>query len=339
MHIKSRLHPILVVGGAGYIGSHMVLALQQAGYHVVVLDNLSKGYRDAVLNAELIVGDMGDKQLLTTLFSSRRFSAVMHFASFIEVGESVQFPAKYYQNNVAATLTLLEVMLAHKVDQFIFSSTAAVYGEPHYAPIDEAHPIAPINPYGRSKWMVEEIIKDYAKSDNLRYAILRYFNAAGADPQGRLRERHEPESHLIPLILQVAAGLREVITVNGRDYATEDGTCVRDYVHVSDLCSAHLLALEALSQREENVLCNLGTGQGYSVQQVLDVARLVTGHAIPTVDGPRRPGDPAVLVAEATLAKRVLNWTAVYSDLTTIVKHAWHASQHSKPFVIGAAPN
>lgn len=324
--MPTNKNPILVVGGAGFIGSHMVLALQTAGHEAVVLDNLSKGHSDAVGDAELIVADMADKKRLAALFASRRFTAVMHFASFIEVGESVQFPAKYYQNNVAATLNLLDVMLAHDVKHFIFSSTAAVYGEPQYSPIDEAHPIAPINPYGRSKWMVEEIMKDYAKSDGLRYAILRYFNAAGAHPSGRLRERHEPESHLIPLVLQTARGKRETITVNGRDYATADGTCVRDYVHVSDLCSAHLLALEALFNKQPDIICNLGTGQGFSVQQVIDVARKVTGQPIPIIEGMRRAGDPAVLVADATLAKRLLNWRPQYADLETIIQHAWSAA-------------
>lgn len=316
---------ILVVGGAGYIGSHMVLSLQAAGYSVVVLDNLSKGHRDAVDETPLVVADMADKKRLEALFKAHRFSAVMHFASFIEVGESVQFPAKYYQNNVAATLNLLDVMLAHGVKQFIFSSTAAVYGEPQYSPIDEAHPIAPINPYGRSKWMVEEIIKDYAKSDGLRYAILRYFNATSADPLGRVRERHEPESHLIPLVLQVASGLRKSITVNGRDYPTFDGTCVRDYVHVTDLCSAHLLALNALFDKETAMICNLGTGQGFSVQQVIDAVRHVTGHAIPVIEGERRAGDPAVLVADATLAMKQLQWQPCYPDLHVMIEHAWKA--------------
>lgn len=325
MHINT--HPILVVGGAGYIGSHMVLALQEAGYEVVVLDNLSKGHADAVLNAELVIADMADKKKLQQLFKKRPFSAVMHFASFIEVAESTLFPAKYYQNNVAGTLTLLDVMLKHEVKNFIFSSSAAVYGEPLYSPIDEAHPLAPMNPYGRSKWMVEEIIKDYAKSYALRYAILRYFNAAGADPAGRLRERHEPESHLIPRVLQVAAGVREKIEVHGRDYPTQDGCCVRDYVHVTDLCEAHLLALNALLDGKDNILCNLGTGQGYSVQEVIDVARRVTGQPIPMTNGTRRVGDPAELVAEGAAAKRILNWRPKYGALEIIVQHAWLAGR------------
>lgn len=325
MHTKKTSKQVLVVGGAGYIGSHMVLALQAAGYQPIVLDNLSKGYSDAVINAELIVGDMADKALLTKLFKQYDFLAVMHFASYIEVGESVLQPGKYYQNNVAATLTLLQTMLEQQVRHFIFSSTAAVYGEPQYTPIDEQHVLAPINPYGRSKRMVEEMLADFARSDQLHYASLRYFNAAGADPEGRCSERHDPESHLIPIVLQVANGHREAVTVFGRDYATADGTCIRDYVHVSDLCSAHLLALERLVQGKPNLVCNLGTGQGYSVQQVIDAAEAVTGKKIAVIEGARRAGDPAVLVADSSLARRELGWQPVYTDLETIVRHAARA--------------
>ena len=314
---------ILVVGGAGFIGSHMVLALQEAGFQPVVLDNLSKGHRDAV-NVDFVHGDMADKDTLAALFKKYPIAAVMHFASFIEVAESVREPAKYYQNNVAATLHLLDVMLEHKVEHFIFSSSAAVYGEPRYTPIDEAHPIAPINPYGRTKWMVEEIIKDYAKANALQYALLRYFNAAGADPAGRLRERHEPESHLIPLVLQVAQGKRDQIIIYGNDYATPDGTCVRDYVHVSDLCAAHLLALQQCFRGQSGIY-NLGTGRGHSVQEVVDAAARVTGHPIPAIYSARRAGDPAVLVADAALAMQVLDWQPVYPDLDTIITHAWHS--------------
>ena len=270
MHTDTR--EILVVGGAGYIGSHMVLCLQRAGFKPVVFDNLSKGYRDAILDAEFIQGDIADEKVVSHLFKTHSFSAVMHFASFIEVAESVQFPAKYYQNNVAATLNLLEVMLKNKVNRFVFSSTAAVYGEPQYTPIDEAHPISPINPYGRSKRMVEEILKDVAQSDGLQYAILRYFNAAGADSEGLVGERHKPESHLIPLILEVASRKRKAITIYGRDYPTNDGTCIRDYVHVLDICAAHLLALKALQNGKKELLYNLGTGHGFSVQQVIQVS-------------------------------------------------------------------
>lgn len=323
MHTNS--HRILIVGGAGYIGSHMVLNLQRAGYQPVVLDNLSKGHRDAVMHAEFIQGDMADTELLHKLFSSHSFSTVMHFASFIEVGESVKFPAKYYQNNVAATLNLLDVMSKHGVKQFIFSSTAAVYGEPKSVSINETHPLAPINPYGRSKWMVEEIIKDFAVSDGLRYAILRYFNAAGADPDGKLRERHEPESHLIPIVLQAAAGERAGVTIYGDQYPTIDGTCIRDYIHVSDLCHAHSLALQALNAGKLQMIYNLGTGQGYSVQQVINTARRVTGKDIIATVGQPRPGDSAVLVADASLAKQELQWTPQYPDLETIIQHAWQA--------------
>lgn len=321
--MPTKAKQILVVGGAGYIGSHMVLALTEAGYEPVVLDNLSKGHRDAVKDAPLVVGDMGDKALLADLFTRYSFSAVMHFGAFIEVGESVQFPQKYYQNNVAETLNLLDVMLQHQVQHFIFSSTAAVYGEPVYTPIDEAHPIAPINPYGRSKAIVESILKDYGQSAGLKYAILRYFNAAGADPHARVGERHDPESHLIPIVLQVASGARAAINVYGNDYASMDGTCVRDYIHVTDLCSAHLLALEHLLVDKDNLICNLGTGQGYTVQQVIDTARQVTNHSIPIVHANRRAGDPMTLVADPSLAMNQLKWQPKYSDLKTIIEHAW----------------
>ncbi len=321
MHTEAQ--SILVVGGAGFIGSHMVLALQEAGYQPIVLDNLSKGHRDAV-DCEFVQGDMADKTLLDAIFKKYPITAVMHFGSFIEVAESVRDPARYYQNNVAATLNLLDVMLAHDIRQFIFSSSAAVYGEPRYTPIDEAHPIAPINPYGRTKWMVEEIIKDYAAANHLQYALLRYFNAAGADPRGRLRERHDPESHLIPLILQVAEGKRDKMVIYGQDYPTPDGTCVRDYVHVSDLCSAHLLALQQCFQGKSGIY-NLGTGQGHSVQSVIDTAARITGRPIPLIYSERRPGDPAVLVANAQLATQVLDWKVNYPDIATIIEHAWKA--------------
>lgn len=315
---------ILVVGGAGFIGSHMLLALKQAGFQAIVLDNLSKGHEEAVLDVPLVVGEMGNKTLLKEIFATYPISAVMHFASFIEVGESVLQPQKYYQNNVAATLNLLDAMLENHIHKFIFSSTAAVYGEPLYTPIDEAHPIAAINPYGRSKWMVEEILKDYAKSHALRYASLRYFNAAGADPDGRLRERHAPETHLIPIVLEVARGLRSHVTINGNQYPTPDGTCLRDYIHVTDLCTAHLQALRYLDKSPQ-LICNLGTGFGFSVQEVIHATREITGHAIPCEIGKARPGDPAVLVANARFAQKTLNWLPQYADLKTIITHAWHS--------------
>jgi UDP-glucose 4-epimerase len=325
LEIKMPTKHILVVGGAGYIGSHMVDYLLQAGYVPIVLDNLSTGHRDAVLSVKLIVGDMADNQLLDDLFSTYSFSAVMHFASFIQVGESVLHPLKYYSNNVANTLHVLQAMLRWKVKHFIFSSTAAVYGEPCYTPIDEKHPVAPINPYGHSKHMVEQILNDLSKAHDFSYMSLRYFNAAGAHPEGKFTEQHEPETHLIPLILQAAQGERESVTVYGRDYPTADGTCVRDYVHVTDLCAAHLLALEALCAGAESNVYNLGTGQGYSVQQVIDVVRDVTQCEFKILDSDRRSGDPAMLVANPERAMHELKWSPQYADLPIIVEHAWRA--------------
>lgn len=326
--IKMPTKNILVVGGCGYIGSHMADELARSGYTPIILDNLSKGHREAALNAELIVGDMSDSALLDQIFAKYAITAVMHFASFIEVGESVVKPDIYYQNNVAATLTLLNAMLRANVKHFIFSSTAAVYGEPEYTPIDENHRIAPINPYGRSKWMVEQILKDYAHAYGLRYAVLRYFNAAGADLNGQLAECHEPESHLIPLVLQVASGRRQSITIYGNDYDTFDGTCLRDYIHVTDLCAAHKLALQALYDQPQNLTYNLGTGQGYSVKQVIETAQRVTGQPISVVEGKRRVGDPAVLVADASLAQKELRWQPQHSDLETIITTAWKSAKH-----------
>jgi UDP-glucose 4-epimerase len=314
---------ILVVGGAGYIGSHMVNCLQRADYVPIVLDNLSTGHREAVGNAELIVGDMGNRNLVKEIFTQHSISAVMHFASFIQVGESVVDPAKYYLNNIAETLQLLQAMLDHQVKHFIFSSTAAVYGEPQYTPIDENHPLAPINPYGHSKRIIEQVLHDYAQAYDFHFTSLRYFNAAGAGAETYLGEKHEPETHLIPLILQAASRQREAIKIYGRDYPTTDGTCIRDYVHVLDLCSAHLLALEALFKGKKSAIYNLGTGHGFSVQQVVDVAREVTGQSIQVEEGVRRNGDPAVLVADPALAMRELGWEPQYSDLRTIVQHAW----------------
>lgn len=314
---------ILVVGGAGYIGSHMVLMLLEAGFEVVTLDNLSNGYRDAVLGGTFIEGDLADQRLLKQLFEEHRFAGVMHFASFIQVGESTVHPAKYYDNNVVNTLNLLNAMRAADIKRFIFSSTAAVYGEPQRIPIDEAHPKGPINPYGRSKWMVEQILNDFDHAYGLKSIALRYFNAAGADPQGRLGERHEPETHLIPLILQAAAGRRDAVKVFGRDYPTEDGTCVRDYIHVTDLCDAHLRALNRLVEGAESAVFNLGNSNGFSVQQVIDTVKTVTGKTFAIQDSPRREGDPAVLVADAARAKSELDWHPRHDALSTIIEHAW----------------
>lgn len=313
----------MVVGGAGYIGSHMVKCLLEAGHHVVVLDDLSSGFRGAVLGGDLVVGSCADGALLDRLFAAHRFDGVLHFASFIQVGESVSEPANYYRNNVAATLTLLERMVAHGLNHFIFSSTAAVYGEPLRVPIDEAHPRQPINPYGHSKAMVEQILLDFDRAYGLRSVALRYFNAAGADPAGRIGERHMPETHLIPLALHAVLGRSPALKVFGREYPTPDGTCIRDYIHVDDLATAHLRALEYLWQGGESTACNLGNGEGFSVQEVLDAVTRVAGKPVPTEDAPRRPGDPARLVADSTRARQLLGWQPRYAELDIIVRHAW----------------
>lgn len=319
---------VLVVGGAGYIGSHMVKMLGakllgSTGSRVITLDDLSSGHRDAVLCGEFVQGNFADRRLLDGILG-QGVDAVMHFASFIQVGESVREPAMYYRNNVAHTLALLDAMKDHGVKHFIFSSTAATFGEPQYTPIDGAHPQEPINPYGRSKLMVEQVLQDYAAAYGLNSVSLRYFNAAGADPEGELGERHDPETHLIPLVLQAASGRRPSISVFGRDYDTPDGTCIRDYIHIQDLCTAHWLALQMLLEGQGGCHAfNLGNGHGFSVQEVIDTARRVTGREIRVVDGPRREGDPARLVADATQAKRVLGWSPQYPELETIVGHAW----------------
>lgn len=318
------MQTILVAGGAGYIGSHMVKLLLATGqYQVVTLDNLVSGHQDAVLGGEFVKLDLADKQGLYDLFNRYNFDAVMHFASYIQVGESVQKPAMYYENNVANTLNLLDVMQKHGVNRFIFSSTAALFGEPLYTPIDEKHPQKPINPYGWSKWMIEQVLRDYDSAHQFKSVCLRYFNAAGADPEGQLGERHDPETHLIPLVLQAASGQRPDITVFGRDYDTPDGTCIRDYIHVNDLCQVHLLALEHLLAGGDSKAYNLGNGTGFSVQQVIDVAEQVTGLDIPVTTGQRRAGDPARLVADASQVKRDLGWQPQYADLATIIEHAW----------------
>ncbi len=321
MPINTRT--VLVVGGAGFIGSHMVLKLEQAGFQPVVLDNLKKGHRDAVIGAELIVGDIADKELLTQLFTKYQFCGVMHFASFIDVRESFSAPLSYYQNNLAGTINLLDVMLKHNVKKLVFSSTAAVYGQSTSPRLSERTIAQPMNPYGRSKWMAEEIIRDLANSHDFHYAILRYFNAAGADPQGRLGERHEPESHLIPLALQVAAGKRPEIKIYGNHYPTFDGTCLRDYIHVSDLCSAHLLALNTLLKNKKNVLYNVGTGHGYSVLQVIKAVQRVTRREVRYVVAPPRPNEVASLVADPSLIEAELAWKPSCSNLDTIITHAW----------------
>lgn len=324
---------VLVTGGAGYIGSHAVSALQQAGYRPIVLDDLSYGHRELVeggLGAELVVGDICDRALLDDLFSRYPVEAVMHFAAFIAVGESVSDPAKYYRNNVAGTLALLEAMVAADVKKIVFSSTCALYGNPKFVPITEDHPQDPISPYATSKQMVEKMLADFDQAYGLKSVRFRYFNAAGADPEGRLGEDHNPETHLIPLVLMAALGKRSAITIFGTDYPTEDGTCVRDYIHVTDLAQAHVLGLKYLQQGGESEVFNLGNGSGFSVRQVIEAAREVTGRDIPIVESERRPGDPPILVGSSAKAQKVLGWQSQYADLTQILSHAWqwHQQRH-----------
>lgn len=328
---NAYLPTVLVVGGAGYIGSLMVKQLCAAGYQVTTLDNLSAGRREAVLGGEFVLGDCGDIGLLDRLFGNRRIDAVMHFASHILVDESISQPGKYYRNNFANTLTLLDAMARHEVRHFIFSSSAAIFGEPQYVPIDERHPKAPINAYGRSKLMVEQALADYERAYGLRSACLRYFNAAGADPEGQLGECHDPETHLIPMVLRAVLGRREALTVFGQDYDTPDGTCIRDYIHVVDLCSAHLLALDRLWRGAFSAAYNLGNGEGFTVNQVIAAAEQVTGRKVPVHYGPRRPGDPARLVADSGRAMSELRWTPRYPGLEDIIAHAWTWENRALP--------
>jgi UDP-glucose 4-epimerase len=320
---------ILVVGGAGYIGSHMVKALLEADFEVLVLDNLSTGYRELLTGGTFVQGSLGDNELIDHLFQEHRIDAVMHFAAFSLVGESVQNPLKYYRNNIAETVSLVDAMVRHGVGRFIFSSTAAVYGEPVRTPIAEDHPRQPTNPYGESKLCVERMLEDCDRAHGLRSISLRYFNAAGADPSGAIGEMHNPETHLIPLVLKSALSQKPV-RIFGTDYPTPDGTCIRDYVHVSDLAQAHLLALQALLDGSGSCAYNLGNSIGYSVRQVIDLARVVTGHAIPTVEEQRRAGDPATLVADSGKIKRALNWRPDYEDLENIIATAWKWIQNKR---------
>ena len=324
---------ILVTGGAGYIGSHTVYALKRNGYKVIVLDNLVYGHRDlveSVLKVELIEGDTSDRQLLDELFSSRDITAVMHFSAYAYVGESVKDPAKYYRNNVIGTLVLLEAMLAASVKQFVFSSTCATYGVPKTVPIPEDHPQNPINPYGESKLMVEKILSDFNNAYDLRSVRFRYFNAAGADPSGLLGEDHNPETHLIPLVLQTALGKRESISIFGTDYPTSDGTCVRDYIHVNDLADAHVLGLEYLLKGGDSAVFNLGNGNGFSVKEVIQAAEQVTGKSIKAIECDRRPGDPPALIGSSDRARQILGWKPKYSNIQDIIAHAWnwHQKRH-----------
>lgn len=324
---------VLVTGGAGYIGSHAVLALKRAGYEVIVLDNLSYGHRELVeqvLQVELIVGDTTDRSLLDRLFTTHNIAAVMHFAAYIAVGESVSDPAKYYRNNVVGTLTLLEAMVAASVQHFVFSSTCALYGVPKFIPLTEDHPQDPISPYATSKWMVERILDDFAAAYNFKSVSFRYFNASGADPDGLLGEDHVPETHLIPLVLLTALGQRESIAILGTDYPTPDGTCIRDYIHVSDLAQAHVLGLQYLLDGGNSDVFNLGNGSGFSVREVIETARQVTGQDILVVERDRRPGDPPILVGSSDKARQILGWQPQYADLKQILRHAWqwHQMRH-----------
>lgn len=318
---------ILVVGGAGYVGSHTVRKLVRSRHDVFVYDNLSKGHAASVPGAQLIIGDLADRARLEQVLQENQIEAVMHFAAFADVGESVNQPAKYYQNNVAATLELLEAMRASGVRKIVFSSTTATYGEPDKMPIAESTLQLPINPYGFTKLVIEHALTDYAHAYGFGCAALRYFNAAGAAPDGDIGEDHQPESHLIPLVLQVALGQRDQISIFGNDYPTPDGTCIRDYIHVDDLADAHLKALNQLEEGT-NLQLNLGTGRGQSVQAVIDACRDVTGHTIPTVVTERRAGDPPELVANSSLAQRTLDWSPRYTEIKDIVATAWNWHQH-----------
>jgi UDP-glucose 4-epimerase len=326
---------VLITGGAGYIGSVTAAQLLDAGHEVAVYDNLSKGHREAVpATAHLLIGDIADRNALVDAFQRCRPEAVMHFAAWIEAGESMQDPAKYFRNNSANALNVLECMLTHGVKRFVFSSTAALYGEPERTPICENDALHPTNVYGESKLLVERMLEWFHRIHGLSYASLRYFNAAGAT--ATLGEQHQPETHLIPIILQVAEGTRPHISIFGMDYPTPDGTCVRDYIHVSDLASAHVLALDALRSADgpRQLIYNLGNGRGFSVREVVEAARRVTGQTIPVSEDSRRPGDPAVLVASSEKIRKELGWSPKYPELDEIIRTAWgwiqsHRATHS----------
>jgi UDP-glucose-4-epimerase GalE len=323
---------VLVVGGAGYVGSHATRHLIESGYRVWVYDNFVLGHSQACPAECCIEGNILDTARLETILQDKQIAAVLHFAAFTLVGESVTDPAKYYRNNVVGTLSLLEAMRRAEVKKIVFSSTAAVYGNPQQVPIREDAVKLPVNPYGVTKLLIEQALADYAEAYGFGFAALRYFNASGASPTGDIGEDHQPESHLIPLVLQVALGQRPHITIFGQDYPTPDGTCIRDYIHVQDLAEAHVKALQLL-QPGTKLQLNLGSGQGYSVNEVVQMCREVTGHAIPAVAGERRAGDPPVLVADPSLAQSTLSWQAKRSDLRTIVADAWRwHSQHPRGY-------
>jgi len=318
---------ILVSGGAGYVGSHAVKELQKEGFRCLVVDNLVYGHSQFVKDAELIEGDSGNSELLEKIFRQNEIEAVMHFAAYAYVGESVTDPAKYYQNNVVSTLSLLKAMVKAKVNRIIFSSTCATYGNPQEIPITEDHPQDPINPYGATKLMVERILRDFDQPYGLKSVVFRYFNAAGADPDGEIGEWHEPETHLIPLVLDVAAGTRDAVQIYGTDYATPDGTCSRDYIHVTDIAQAHLQGLRELMTGKPSNVFNLGNGGGFSVREVIQTAEKVTGQKIKATETSRRPGDPPALVGSAQKAQQVLGWKPQFPDLESILQTAWNWHQ------------
>jgi UDP-glucose 4-epimerase len=330
----SQVKPtILVTGGAGYIGTHAVLALQRSGYGVVVLDNLEYGHRELVediLQVELAIGDISDRTTLDKLFATHNIAAVIHLAAYIAVGESVTHPAKYYRNNVNGMLTLLEAMVAADVKKIVFASTCSIFGMPKQVPMTEDHPKDPINPYATTKWIGERMLADFDRAYGVRSVVFRFFNASGANPEGLVGEDHTPETHLIPLVLLTALGKRESISIFGTDYSTPDGTCLRDYIHVSDLASAHVLGVEHLLQGGNSDVFNLGNGSGFSVRQVIETARLVTDRDIKVVERERRPGDPPILVGSSDKAQKILGWSPQYSDLSKIISDAWqwHQRRH-----------
>lgn len=313
---------VLVVGGAGFIGSHMTLLLKERGYTPIVFDNFLTGHQTA-LHDECVKGDLTERGSIARAFEEHDFSAVLHFAASTHVGESVEKPDFYYRNNVLGTLNLLSVMLEKKVHTLIFSSTAAVYGNPVRLPIDESHPKNPLNPYGETKWAVEKILEDYQRAYDFRFIAFRYFNAAGSDPRCRTGERRDPPAHLIPIVLQVAKGKSRRFSIFGMDYPTKDGTCIRDFVHVNDLCQAHLLGLERLLDGKEGGVYNLGSGRGFSVLEVIQEARRITGKEIEVVAHERRPGDSIQLVAACEKAKKELGWRPKFSDLESMIGHTW----------------
>ena len=321
---------VLVTGGAGYVGSHACKALARAGYVPVVYDNLSRGHAWAVKWGPLEHGDLLNPARLAAVIGKHRPFAVLHFAALAYVGESVADPLRYYRNNVGGTINLLQAMRENAVRGIVFSSTCSVYGAPKKLPIPENHPQAPLNPYGHSKRMIEQMLADAASAHGLRSVSLRYFNAAGADPEGEIGEVHDPETHLIPLALEAAAGLRPRLTIHGTDYATRDGTCIRDYVHVSDLADAHVLALRYLARNRGASAFNLGNGGGFTVREVIAAAERVTGRKVPSREGPRRAGDPPALVASAASARRKLGWKPRYRDLEAMIATAWRWLQSGK---------